>query len=199
MKCLYCDKEIDSYSFRSMFIKNDPLCLKCRSALKVKRKKVQIEGISFETFFDYDGIFKSLLLQFKECYDEALAEVFLYELSDYIFMRYQGYRIAFIPSSEKKRQQRGFDHLEKIFKEVKLKKVHCFEMKEEITQEGKNLFERRKMITNYRYTGKPVKKLLIVDDVVTTGSSLIGAYTCAKPYAEKIKLLSLAYKNSSIQ
>ena len=57
-----------------------------------------------ETFYDYDGMFKSLLLQYKECLDEALNDVFLYELADYTNLSYWGYRICFIPSSAGKHE-----------------------------------------------------------------------------------------------
>ena len=71
---------IDSYTFRSFFLKEDELCPSCRKKMQVKRKLIGLGDFKVESFFEYDSIFKSLLLQFKECHDEALKSVFLYDL-----------------------------------------------------------------------------------------------------------------------
>ena len=107
MRCLYCDKEIKKITVSSLFIKNDPLCIECRSALKPKRKQIIIEGHRIETFFEYDSLFRSVLLQYKECHDEALKDVFLHDLKEYICFRYRGYQIVPVPNSRKKREERG--------------------------------------------------------------------------------------------
>ena len=153
-----------------------------------------IEDLKVESFYEYDGIFKSLLLQYKECCDEALKDVFLYSLKDYIRIRYSGYRILFVPSSAQKRQMRGFDHLELIFEGVRLPKVEGLRMKEDLIQEGKNAKERSRMKDNYFYEGEKLNRVLIVDDVITTGSSLYGVYRAIRDKARHVRALSLANK-----
>ena len=37
-----------------------------------------------------------------------------------------------------------------------------------------------------------MRKALIVDDVLTTGSSLYGAYLAMKPHVRKVRLMALA-------
>ena len=152
-----------------------------------------------ETFYDYDGMFKSLLLQYKECLDEALKHVFLYEIADYINLRYMGYQICFIPSSSKKQEYRGFEHLKMMFEEVKLKELKGLRMKDELCQEGMNLKDRMKMLDNFVYEGKHGKKVLLVDDVLTSGSTLLGAYRCLILSFKTVKVLSVAYKNKLSQ
>ncbi|MBQ6493032.1 MAG: hypothetical protein IJI92_04120 [Erysipelotrichaceae bacterium] len=196
MKCLYCDRKIEKYTFSSLFLKEDGLCCECRSRLIPKRKIINIRGMEVETFFEYDGMFRSLLLQYKECCDEALKDVFLYGISDYINLRYHGYRLLFVPSSQTKLKMRGFDHLEEMFSEVKLKRTGGLKMKRELTQEGRNREERNLMLNNYIYEGGPLKKVLIVDDVVTTGSSLAGVFRTIELFSPKIKVLALAYKKT---
>ena len=51
---------------------------------------------------------------------------------------------------------------------------------------------RREMCNNYYYDGDYIDKLLIVDDVCTTGSSLRGVYNAFKGKARVIKALVLA-------
>ena len=152
-----------------------------------------------ETFYEYDGMFKSLLLQYKECLDEALKDVFLYEIADYINLRYMGYQICFIPSSQKKLEYRGFEHLKMMFEEVKLKELEGLKMKDELCQEGMNLKERMKMLDNFVYEGKQGKRVLLVDDVLTSGSTLLGAYRCLILSFKTVKVLSVAYKNNLSQ
>lgn len=198
MKCLYCGKFVEKQTLRSVLLKSDSLCPECRKGLKVQRKMIDLGEFKAESFFDYDSLFRSILLQYKECHDEALKDVFLYDLSDYIDLRYHGYGLLFVPSSEKKRKERGFDHLEGIFSSLHLKKIDGLRMKEELCQEGKDMKERGKMMNNYIYEGGYHDKILIVDDMITTGSSLRGVYHSVCPYVKNIKVLSLAYKNNAL-
>lgn len=192
MRCLYCDKQIQKYTFTSLLLKEDKLCGDCRSKLKIDRKMLKVKGMKVETFFDYDGMFKNILIQYKECCDEALKDVFLYGLSDYIFLRYLGYEILFVPSSSKKLSQRGFNHLQLIFENCHFKEVKGLKMKEDYIQEGKNFNDRALMEENYYYEGKPLNKVLVVDDVITTGASLYGVYKTIRPFSNKIQCLALA-------
>ncbi len=177
----------------SILFEEDMLCVNCRRKLRVRRKTVRIEGLKVETFFEYDGLFRSLLLQYKECYDEALKDVFLFGIRDYIRIRYAGYRILTVPSTAKKREERGFDHLALMYGSLRMPFADGLKMKEEIVQEGKNRQEREAMKDNYVYEGDKLKKVLIVDDVMTTGSSLLGVYQAVKGHAERVRGLVTAY------
>ena len=197
MRCIYCDKEIKKITFTSLFLERDPLCIECRRQLQVKRRCFLLGELKAESFYEYDGLFKSLLLQYKECCDEALKDVFLYGLKDYIRIRYAGYHLLFVPSSTQKRQMRGFDHLELIFEDIGLPRVKGLKMKEDLIQEGKNAKERNRMMDNYIYEGEELNRVLIVDDVMTTGSSILGVYEAIKDRTKSVKALSLANKSNT--
>ena len=198
MNCLYCDRPIRSYTLRSILWKEDELCPDCRRKLRVSRRIIDMKEFKVETFFEYDGFFREFLLQYKECHDEALKDVFLYDLKEYIEIRYRPYHLIFIPSSRKKKAERGFSHLEEMFRTVQLKRISGLEMKREMSQEGKNSSEREEMINNFVYKGPFTDRILLLDDVLTTGSTLKGAFHCLKPYSSDIKVLSLAYKNITL-
>ena len=198
MRCLYCDEEIATYTFKSLILKEDSLCPSCRRRLQVKRKKIDLGGFEAEAFFPYDGFYRDLLLQYKECHDEALRDVFVYDLKEYLELKYHGYVLLCIPSSEKKREERGFDHLKGMFQSVQLKQIDGLKMLEERTQEGKNFMERRQMIGNYRYFGPHYESILLADDVITTGSTLKGAVESLSGHCERLKVISLAYKNNTL-
>ena len=192
MRCIYCDRQIEKLNLYSLFIEDDLLCNECRKKLIIKKKIIDVGEYKVETFYEYDEMFKSLLLQYKECYDEVLSKVFLYKLSDYINFKYHDYTIVFIPSSEEKLRLRGFNHLSLIFNDIKLNKNECLVMKKQLIQEGKNRSERISMIDNYHYTGNQLDKVLVVDDVITTGSSFLGAFKALNGHCRMMKGLSLA-------
>jgi len=192
MRCLYCDKKINTYSLYSLFIEEDKLCPKCRREIIVNHKYIYIDNLKIEVLYDYNSLFKTLLIQYKELFDEALAEVFLYKYEDYLRIKYFNYHILYVPSSNTKLNERGFNHLKMIFERLKLKEVRGLKMINDISQVNKTLKERELMKDNYVYSGKKLKNVLIVDDVLTTGSSIMGVYKAISPYAENIKILVLA-------
>lgn len=192
MNCLYCDKKIDRYTFYGVFIEEDKLCLDCRKALMPKRRKTRIDAYPVTYFYQYDLLFKDLLLQYKECYDEALKDVFLYRIALYIKLRYFDYQILYVPSSKRKLETRGFNHLKEIFEPLGFKEVEGLEKREEISQEGKDLSDRKKMLGNFYYTGKEVNKVLIVDDVLTTGSTIRGVIRAMEGKCKVIRVIILA-------
>ena len=192
MKCLYCDKVINRYSLYSLLIEKDKLCIDCRKDMKLKIHEFKLEELECISFYEYDSLFKTILLQYKECYDEALSEVFLYKIDLMIGLLFMGYKVVYVPSSLSKKEKRGFDHLSLIFNSLDFKVVDGLKMKKELVQEGKDLAHRREMCNNYYYDGDYIDKLLIVDDVCTTGSSLCGVYNAFKGKARVIKALVLA-------
>lgn len=179
-------------TLKSFLVKEDKLCIECRNMMRLNRCLTDHGLFRVESFYEYDSLFRSLLLQYKECYDEALKDVFLYDISEYIFLRYFGYEIVLIPSSRKKQDERGFDHLELIFENVGLKINRGLKMKEDLIQEGKSAIERQAMINNYFYEGGSIEKALVVDDVMTTGASLTGAYHCLSKVAKILRFMTIA-------
>lgn len=192
MKCIFCDKESSVRTFKSLFIKEDLLCVECRRKLNIKRRIRKLDDFEVEYFYDYKGIFSDLLLQYKECYDEALSPVFVYDIEEYIAVRYHDYHICFVPCTEAKMNKRGFHPMKTILKDVRIKEVECINIVEQRTQQGKSPDERRLMEQNFVYSGEKINKILIVDDVLTTGSTIRGVYNALKPHCEKIKVLVLA-------
>lgn len=192
MKCKFCDEDINSISFYELIFERDTLCKECRSKLNFKHRIYKYKDIEIEYFYDYNQMFQTLLIQYKECYDEALFDVFLYKIDNYINFRYFNYHLLLAPSSKSKTTKRGFNHLEKMFSSVWLKRVKGLNAINDINQQGKSSYQRSLMKDNYKYTGPKLNKVLIVDDLSTTGSTLRGIYKAIKPYSKRVKFLVLA-------
>ena len=143
---------------------------------------------------NYTPFFSSLLIQYKETLDIELAPIFLERYSMLFHLLFFTYKLVLIPSSQSNIDRRGFNHLEEMFKDVSLKRVTGLKMKNELIQENRSALERYKMKGNFVYEGPKYKNILIVDDVVTTGSTLRGIYDCMFSQTNNIRLLSVAYK-----
>ena len=156
-----------------------------------------LEGLEVKALYPYDSLFKSMLLQYKEALDEALYPLFLRPYLSYLRLIYHGYTIITIPSSKAKLAKRAFDHMELIVSEVKLRKLKALRSIKDIDQRAKSLQERKEMLDNFELLTKELpSKILLVDDVITSGASLLGAYRVLRPHVKKIKALALAYSEA---
>lgn len=194
--CLYCDKEIDKADWRELFQNPSLLCENCRKQLKAQWRTHIREEKKIHYFYAYEeGIFRELLLQYKEAHDEILAPIFLQDYLFFLMLRFRGYQIVIPPSSQKKLQQRGFVPMAEITKGIHLPYKQVA-MKIESTQEGKNLQERKAMRTNFYEKSSFSKKdkILIMDDVFTSGSTVLGLYELLKEKVKKIEIVVLAVR-----
>ena len=172
-KCLVCDKNIED-TFDSL-INTYPICYKCLNSFKIRNKKFLINGIKGFILYYYDDFFKDILYRYKGQGDYLLNEVFINFNVYKLKRKYKRYTIVLAPSNKSLEQKRGFNHLEEIFKHLNLKIVKCFSKCEEWKQSDKNLRDRehiQNIIKIDKSMLKGVKRVLIVDDVLTSGSTI---------------------------
>ena len=125
-RCLLCDNDL-SYKanmFELIFI-DDVICFGCRNLWIKNKKKFYIEGIKVDSSYIYEENFSRALLQYKECYDEALYKIFLYRYLNYFKLKYLNYCIIPMPSSKQSLNERGFNHLIKIFEDTNMEIINC--------------------------------------------------------------------------
>ena len=106
MYCLMCGKTIEEGNWKDVLFSEDPLCQECRQQWNKKKIHFRLDGVNVNADYVYNAAFSSALIQFKECGDEALKDVFLYEVKKKIQRKYKGYTICFMPSALEK--QRSF-------------------------------------------------------------------------------------------
>ena len=177
-----------------IFATKDPLCETCRKELVYAPKTLHINDLEVRSFYKYEGLMKDLLLQYKEAGDEALYKVFFYPLLTHIVLRFPSYHIVTVPSSPTKLKMRGYDHMKLMTSFLPLMRGPKLKMKEDFSQVSKSKQERLAMLDNIVLApnvGLP-SKILLVDDVFTTGSSIYGSYKAlGKP--KSLKAITLAY------
>ena len=177
------------------------LCNTCRKSIKVINEVYQDEIISYGY---YGGVLKDLILKFKYKSNFTAGDILAEFLEEYIIknFKYKEYIITYIPLSKKSKKNRGFNQCEYIAKKISRDlsiEVLDILTKQKETKEQKTLKrdERYENIKN-AFTiekGLDIKnyKIILIDDVTTTGATLQEAYKLLKKFEVKdIKLLTLA-------
>lgn len=196
MKCLYCDENyIKNSSLIHYLFKKDPLCEKCRSKMIYRPRDINVKDIKVRAFYEYNPFISSLILQYKECHDEALKDIFFYDLIDQIRLKYYGYTIIWVPSTKYNKNKRGFDHMMEMLKCLKMNMLDALYKVNEKSQNNLSKIKREEMMDNIKLKDniKVPDKVLLVDDIITTGSSIYGAYKALKDKCQDIKIIALVY------
>ena len=174
------------------------ICPLCKS--KIKRVK------EFNRVFSYgyyNGVLKKLILEFKYNKNFVAGSILVDFLCDMITENKMDIDyIVYIPSSKKAIRDRGFNQCEYLAQEIK-KSLNISICNDII--KNKNIKEQKLLSKEERYknikgafflrSDKNIrnKKLLLIDDVMTTGATL---YECEKLLKENgalsIKLLTVA-------
>ena len=175
--------------------KDMSICHDCFIKFKPKLNTMKIGGVSGCYIYNYDDVVKEKLYQFKGCFDIELATIFLDYFRFYLRLKYFGYLIVPAPSSKEADEKRGFNHVQEMFKPLGLKMCNCVHKLSDFKQSDFSAEERKQvgkkmMIDNVNLTGK---KVLIVDDVYTTGSTVKAMIEMVKsknPKAIKVLVMS---------
>lgn len=148
-------------------------------------KVLDINAISI---YIYNDIIRTYLYQFKGCFDIELADAFLQPFYRELSFMYSGFTIVPVPSYKKEDEKRGFNHVVEIFSRLKLP-IEDVLIKTARFKQANNKKNERKDISKF-LTVKGTdslrgKRVLIVDDVYTTGSTMKAAIQLVKSLGPK--------------
>lgn len=181
------------------------ICDECLK--KVKRVNVKKDD-SFITFGYYGHSLKKLILDFKYKKNYTAGYIlseFLCDLIKENIESYQDYILTYIPMTKKDQKKRGFNQCRILCINISKKLQIDLEssvIKVRQTGEQKTINKRQRKINikdafslknkNSIYN----KKVIVIDDVVTTGSTLNEAYKVLKNAgAADVKLIAAAKSN----
>lgn len=127
------------------------------------------------SIYEYDQNIKDILYKFKGCFDIEIGVVFFQRYLPFLKNRYKGYYIVPVPSYHLEDIKRGFNHVEEIYSRLELPMLKVLVKTKNIKQAKLRKKERMKTKNRFEIIDKNIlkdKKILVVDDVYTTGSSI---------------------------
>lgn len=194
MRCLMCGKMLGEGSLKDILFGEDLLCEDCRRQWCYAPQYFTLSGIKAESDYLYNDAFSSCLIQYKECGDEALKDVFLAAVRKKRMRKYRGWTLCLMPSSQEKMAQRGFSHLAMMYECLGLPVMEPFEKAEQEAQKTQNYAGRQKMQGGIRLkTGIELpQKIVLCDDVITTGATLKGALKCLDLTEHQVQIYTAA-------
>ncbi len=132
----------------------------------------------------------------KELYDESLVKVFHNDLRYYLAWKYRkNYKVC-VPSSEMKTRERGFHAVQGMFEPWDVQDTF---VKEDVKQSLKSASDRRLIANAIKLKDPSIRKhhkILVVDDVCTTGSSLKACHDLLMNEGNSVSIVVLALHTS---
>lgn len=195
--CLWCLRDLHhDATFFSIFNDSSKLCLDCQSKLIYKEIRFQLDGFEVVSYVEYDEHVSNLLILYKEHCDEALAPVFFDRVRKQINKIYKGYVCIPLPSSSQKVAQRGFHHLHRMIESIDLEFADVLIKTQDVKQARLSKVERSQIDLVFEIR-KDVEcsfeKVVLIDDVCTTGASLKAAIALLSPCCKMLCAITFAY------
>lgn len=194
--CKICFKPISSYSLRNIIYKNIELCDDCFNRFDVQFIHYKIDRVKALSIYTYNDEFRTILYQFKGCYDYEIFSVFLGNFTTYFKIVYHDYYMVYMPSNKEDDIKRQFNHVREAFSLLDLPILPILKKNKKYKQSEQHKSKRHEINKVLEVSDLDLvknKKILIVDDVCTTGHSLKAAVALIKKgRPQKIRILTLA-------
>ena len=188
MVCKICFKDFSLTMPRRLIECQTHICDECFNKLTGSLSIDKINGTKIMFLSKYDGLYKQMLMNYKEYGDYELRDCFLYPYLKLIKLYFNNYYFVPLPSTSNRIKNRGFNHLIEILKISNLKYLDLLYKINDINQKELNAFNRINNNTIEIKDNKEIienKKIVLFDDVYTTGSTFNHSLNVIKKYNPK--------------
>ena len=193
--CKLCFKDIKGVNLFNLVHPETCICRTCFKDIVGRFIPFRVSGYKALAVYHYDEKIQSLIYQLKGCFDIEIADVFLSRYKDELNLMFHNYVMIPVPSYYKDDLKREFNHVVEIFKILKLPMLKILRKTKGVKQANSSS-KQRKDISKYltiKSTDLSGKKVLIVDDVYTTGSTMKAAIKLVeKLHPKTIKVLVIS-------
>ena len=193
--CKLCFENIKDFDF-PYFIKDFQICHRCYEDIRPTFRNFKIGNFDALSIYDYTERIQSLLYQFKGCFDIELSSVFLERFCFELTLLYKDYLLIPIPSFKEDDETREFNHVIEMFSFLRLKSLNILIKTSHFKQASHNASKRKEIEKYIELSERPdltKKKVLLVDDVYTTGATMKAAINLIKelhPRCIKVLVMS---------
>jgi len=182
-------------SIEDYFGDRTPICKRCFEALDPAMKPLKLGPYRGFRLYPYNEFLRSAIYAFKGCRDYALKDAFITYQKTYIRMLFRSYALIPAASAKEHDERRGFNHVQEIFGTLGLPMLNVLEKTETRKQSDLTVDERKRIKEFIRLPNPNLiegKKILFVDDVMTTGSTALASMDLLREAgAAKIRFLVL--------
>lgn len=191
-----CFLDIRDINLHHLLFESGAICQKCQDQFRTIMLSFVIFGVKGLALYDYNEAMRSALYKFKGCGDIELAPAFLDYHRLFLKARYHGYTIIPAPSHASHDEERGFNHVKMIFSLLKLPIADCLIKTSDVKQADLSFDERQNIRARLEWRiGQSIegKKVLLVDDVITTGATIKACLELIREHKPKmVRVLVMA-------
>ena len=173
--CKICFQEIKIFDFCRLFDSQICLCQSCQREIEPKFIYFKVDGYKALAIYYYSEFIKKQIYLYKGCFDYEMKDAFLNLFIKELKILFKGYKIVPAPSYKEDDKRRGFNHVLEICKLLELdifpiiEKTNCFKQAEHGAKKRKEIRKYLRLTTQESLS---TTKVLIVDDIYTTGSTM---------------------------
>ena len=182
--CLICFNKIEKHSLRKIIEKDICCCDNCLNEMNLNLTRLVLDGIKGIGIYPYNDFLRKLIYQFKGCKDYELRNVFLKQYKWLFKMIFYNCVFVPIPSYKSADEKRGFNHVEEIIKTTGVNYVKCIDKTKNIKQSSLTKKSRKSIGQYLSLNDKSCllegKRVILFDDVLTTGSTMTACIKLIK-------------------
>lgn len=196
--CALCFEGVDvSLGFLERLCWGDDLCFMCREAMGGEYRLMKVSGFKVHVLHEYSGLVRECILRFKDFGDIFLGRIFLVSFRFRVFFFFHDWVVVCVPSHRDRIMGRGFDHCLVLAGFLGLPVIEGVLGSLSVERQASKSREKRLLIGNdlVLLDGSLLKgkKVLVLDDVMTTGSTLIACCELLVDHCVSVEALCVSY------